>query len=530
MDEGDIREPEWHVMLTRCYGGISFNAEFKSGLLGKLRAKLPRPEPAGMGTEEDWRRLLAIPGPCRPAPGFKIGLREKLLARRRELSLDPDGVEGRLIGRVLSTSFSPITPRREFASRLLRQLKERQTNSLALRRRFRRRSLFFSLASGLAAAAVVLFVILPVASPDFGPGSAPVGAPVPDSSQLDRMAKTVPVWDGREVASLTDSPPARDGNSSLYASPSPPGAPAAFKVADIFLSSPLPDRARGLGMEFNDGGGWREMDPAQAVPVSFGMAFRPARRDNEALGGVGLGFADGSSISMRGDSLLTAGERGFNLGRGVMSVNVPREAGESLRLNFPEREVAVRPGTFLAVSAEAGEQYAEGGAPAPRITVADGGMAVARGRGGSGILFANHVYDIDNYVSPDLPGRPLCLAECEELEKRLAIMPGAGGAMSNRLAAGQGAYAFGSGGPMLVSDRPSYRNKILPYGFNRQDSRWVADSYDGQPVIGIEYLSDAYFSLADSRRDLAPALALGAEVILDAGDGVFYEIYRRDLP
>jgi hypothetical protein len=297
-------------------------------------------------------------------------------------------------------------------------------------------------------------------------------------------------------------------------------ADSGFRLDDLFMGSGLPESIQGLGMEFDAGDGWQPMEPTRTVPIRAGMSFRPAANRE---GAAGLFLADGSVISLTDNSLLASTDQGFQLRGGVMSVNTPDRMTESMRLHFSERDVSVRPETFLAVMVEPAEKYAAGGAPAPKIAVADGGLAVARGRYGSGPLLANHVYAIDNYVSPDLPSRTLGPSECEELEKQFPasfmsapINP----ALLVSMGENGGFRPTGSGA------RPSYLSETTPLGFTQKNSRWVADSYAGQPTIGVQYLSDAFFAFADKHRNLAPALALGPDTILDGGDGKFYEIVR----
>ncbi|MDR1518733.1 MAG: hypothetical protein LBU23_01125 [Planctomycetota bacterium] len=486
-DAIDQWDREWGVILARCYGAVDFRREFKAGLLDELRDKLAEKTavPENPGTDGDWRRFLKTAYvPCRPAPEFKASLWKALLARQRQLAAAGEG-EVDAVEAALRGAYAPVLPRREFATRLLANLKERQRD-MSYRRRSSLQSGLLYLASGFAAAAMLMLALnLPA-----------LRSAAPPASEF-----------GADLASVPLPEPVP-----------PPTAGNALQVDDLFRQSPLPGSVRGLGIEMRDGGGWLAMNPAQMVSVRPGMSFRPVSTAGEAAEPAGLDFAGGSAISMRGDAMLTASDAGFQLQRGVMSVNVPDDAPDGLRLHFPERDIAVRPGTFLAVSAGAADQYAEGGAPAPKVTIADGGMAIARGENGSGALFANHVYSIDRYVSPDLPGRSLCNIECEELEKsRPASLSGQPGRLAS-LGGQGGRPAAGRRPPADYAARP-------PYGFSKRDSRWVADSFKGQPTLRIKYLSDAYFGLADSRRDLAAALALGPDVVIDGGDGGFYEIY-----
>ena len=65
--------------------------------------------------------------------------------------------------------------------------------------------------------------------------------------------------------------------------------------------------------------------------------------------------------------------------------------------------------------------------------------------------------------------------------------------------------------------------------FTLIDGVWVDTTFDvsGTAPLRVAYLSDDYFALAESRADLAAALAIGQRVIVVV-DGVAYEVVAAD--
>lgn len=540
----ESKDENWGRLLQAAYVPCNANPGFKASLLTRLKTKQAEMSQTETQSVEDrnWSRLLkSAYVPCDENASFKTQLLTQLKTKQTQLEDVPAPVgEEAAVDTVLSSSYTPIKPRREFQTRLLENLKERQRSTTIIRRSSRRRTIFMSSISSIAAAAAVVFVVwlLPV---DGQKPENTVAAPAPEAlAMLDSIsmpsegitasAITAPAYDVAAIP-VTFEPEAFDstqtgGFANSFADFADVAAPAAglafaaagsYRLSDAFSSRPLPETVRGIGMEIDSGDGWQVMDETYIANISPGMAFRPVQ---SALSTTGLGFGDGSTVLMCQDAELEATADGFKVRRGTLAVTVPENSEERFRLHFPERDIAIEPGTMLAVTVESGEGYAEGGAPAPLVRVADGGMAIARGKNGSGPLLANHVYRIDRYVSPDLPSRSLCEAECEELEKSLY-----------RRAAPQspssGSFAPGRLPSQLVSlPMPQYRSTPAPEGFSKKGSRWEAHSYVNQPTIRIKYLSDDYFGFANMRRDLASALSLGSEVVIDGGDGNFYEIYK----
>lgn len=519
MSEQSIeRDGQWNKLLTCCYGEeVEADTTFKSNLLQKLKTRTAEnrhsAETTDSAEDRNWSRLLQTAHePCEPRAGFKSHLLGQLKARSTQLTGPVrTQAEEDVLKKVLTASYTPVEPRREFQTRLLENLKERQRNTTVLRRASRRRTLFLSAMSSMAAAAAVLFVVWAAPFSATTPASPlrPSASPVIDDNLIEFASAPAPERNTSFAAMVTDAAaPAAAGLA--FASFTP------YRVEDTFNQKALPEAVLGRGMEVNHGEGWHPMTEDTYGSIRPGMQFRPASSGSKT---AGLGFNDGSSILMCADSMIEATADGFTVKQGTMAVDVPESSANRFRLNFPERDIAVEPGTMLAVTMPAPDAYADGGSPAPLVRVADGGMAVARGRNGSGILLANQVYRLYDYVTPEIPGRPLCEAECEDLERTL-LLPN-GPSTNNGQSAGSNYALFASAGGSSFSTMPA-----TPVGFIQKDSRWVAKDYRGQQTVKIKYLSDDYFGLASSRRDLAPALALGADVIIDGKDDIFYEIYK----
>lgn len=515
----EAREDEnWSRLLTAAYTPCAPSHEFKTGLLGKLKAKqaetVTEEVESVSGEDHNWRRLLtAAYEPCVPNPEFKKHLLGQLKARNTQLTGPVrTQAEDELLKTILTTSYTPVSPRREFQTRLLENLKERQRNTSIQRRQSRRRTLFLSAVSGLAAAAAVVFVVT-VMRVDAPP--APTAGFIDIAQLPDTVIEHVPAAPSRSdfVATLASDTVSSDGFQTATANLAFAPGTTPYRVDEAFSGPALPETVHGVGMEVDWGEGWHPMGTNQIASLTPGMTFRPSPQASFA---TGLGFGDGSTILLCPDSVIEATDDGFTVRRGTLAVTVPENSDDRFRLHFSERDIAVEPGTMLAVTVPSPDAFAEGGAPAPTVRVADGGLAVARGKAGSGPLLANHTYRIDSYVTPDLPGRPICEAECAELEKRLN--PTNYAALAST---GNPSSTVGS-----VRRNTFSTQTAIPAGFVQRGSRWVSKNFDDQQTVKIKYLSDEYFTFANVRRDLAPALALGAEVVIDGGDGAFYEIMK----
>ncbi|MDR1613205.1 MAG: hypothetical protein LBT97_10565 [Planctomycetota bacterium] len=487
----DKRDGQWGVMLSRCYGKVTADDEFRTALLESLKNRIrERAEgPRDVGSEANWSALLSRTyPPCKPSEEFRTILLRDMKDRQRQIV----DIRNETVIQGLVSSYHPVQPRRDFETRLLENLKQRQKTRIIYKRTIRRRSIFASLASGLAAAAAVLFIVRAGPADMRGASSVPVfavAAVAPFTQDGEAASVVVPISDFATAS-------ARDAFEAVPAVAEVPALAA-------FASRVLPKTAVGLGMELNDGAGWRAMDETTLTRVSPGMSFRST--DSTAI----LDFDNGSNILLRPGAVVNVAENGIGVERGELAVTVPHQTDNSLRILLADREVAVQPGTMLAVNAHNPDKYAAGGVPAPEVMISDGGLALARGKNGVGPLFANQVYLIDNYVTPDIPGRPMYAIECESMERDFAPAFDSGNSMSQ-----------------LVSAPANVFTPRTPTGFRNDGGRLVANNYDNQDTVRIEYLSGEYFTLADSRRDLASAMALGANLIFDGGDGVFYEIYK----
>ncbi|MCC8190832.1 MAG: hypothetical protein LIP77_09410 [Planctomycetes bacterium] len=509
-EQSEKWDSQWCRLLTHCHGAVEADQVFKSTLLVDLKRKVAenrdRAEAADAARRDaGWSRLLAHAYvPCDPSPDFKATLLQSLKQKQALSTANPEApdVTEPVIQAILASSFQPVKPRQEFETRLLANLKERQRTNTGVRRRNRRRTLFMVAMTSMSAAAMAVFVLW--SAPMTPDSSPPASLNVLDIAGISHQPQFVPV--------------AAESISQDHAV-----MPAAFeyRIADAFADAPLPRSVVGLkNIEADAGAGWQAMDADTITALMPGMLFRVARGSDGSLG-----FSDNTMLTMSSDALVEATPAGLHLRRGSALLSVPDTASRRFRLFFPERDIAVEPGTQLAMFVPSEDEFAAGGAPAPQVMVVEdgdtrGGLALARGKYGVGPLFARYLYNLDNYVTPDLPGRPMCETECEDLEKMFKAQT----LQSERPMA---AFAGGSVSPFGGARfERSFTTVYTPVGFVQQGDRWQAETYRGGPTVRIRYLSDEYFGLANGRRDLARGLALGGNVILDGGDGVFYEIFQ----
>lgn len=535
-DESIKWDGQWSKLLTHCHGmEAPADAGFKSRLLDELKAKTARHLDAQTRTDEanadKWGRLMnASYIPCHPDEQFKNSLLGQLKARQQSLATgtaetaeqEPAAVSDDAIQTLLTHSYEPVAPRRDFETRLLDNLKERQRRVTSSRRRFRRRTIFTSAASSIAAAAMVMFVVWAMPFPGQtvqSPFKGNLRLPVPDTALVETREAAEPMQ--LPIAEISASAP----TAAVPVSFDPasfdvvPASFGGYRVADAFAGPALPKNAFALqNIEMDAGGGWTPVDGKSTVMLKPGLRFR-------ASGGMGhVEFADGSMISLSPNGLLQATADGLNVAEGFMLISVPDYSSERFRLHFSERDIAIEPGTDLAVLVEPAGEYAAGGAPAPMVMVVDrpdspGGLALAKGKTGVGPLLARQIYRLDHYVTPALPSRTLYDTECNDLEK---FYKAETVHFANPPASLVGGFATGSD-----RDTAGYTATVLtPVGFAKQGDRWVAESYGNEPTVKLKYLSDSYFGFANERRDLARALALGSEVVIDGGDGNFYEIVK----
>ncbi len=551
---------QWSQLLTHAHGeDVVADAGFKSGLLQSLKDKVAaRHLDAAPGetsqTDDDrqWGALLSATYiPCYPDGEFKDELLKKMKARQaatfgvaamtatseatgESIATEPvtaddtsaDNHEDEALRTILSKSYKPVDARREFQTRLLENLKERQRRTADTRSRARRLAFYLSSASGVVAAALVIFVVW----------LSPTGQAMPE--QRGNLRLTVP----SVVADATPAPVTRSSSRSLasssffpiqaddtydafqgsivpasYEEPIPAEF-ASYSVANAFDGPALPDRVSPhQNLQVNTGDGWFQADAGANLALQPGMQFRASET------GMGhLEFPDGAMVTMSPTSQLAATRDGLTVLQGFLLISVPLASQNRFRLHFPERDLAIEPGTDLAVMVESADNYAEGGAPAPMVMVVDrpdspGGLALARGKNGVGPLLAKQLYHLDKYVTADLPSRILCDTECEDLNKLFKME-------TIRTAYPKASFAGGFAG-----DRDAGGNTAIvltPAGFSKRGDQWVADTYNGQDTVKIRYLSDGYFGFANARRDLSRALSLGSNVIIDSGNGTFYEIYK----
>lgn len=554
-DMSDKWDKQWGTLLTRCHGEeVQANAEFKSNLLDQLKNKTAQNLETGALTDtaddEKWSRLMkAAYVPCHYEEDFKSDLLGKLKTKLGQtvtaVEATTDTTEDKAIRTILTRIYQPVAPRKEFETRLLDNLKERQRVTTVYRKKSSRRALFLSSVSGLAAAAMVMFVVwVGPAAPATQSAieqtfaSAPVTTlPIPNTTEAaeaaapERRDLRLPLPEMASVATPVnfDDQAFSGGNLPAVASPyafadvgpaSFDVVPASFtnyRVADAFSGPALPENAFALqNIEMDSGDGWVSLSEATGISLAAGMTFR-------SRGGMGhLRFSDGSLVTVTPNALMKATDEGFTVERGLALVSVPDTSRAGFRLHFTERDIAIEPGTDLAVMVESPDGYAEGGAPAPMVMVVDrqdspGGLALARGERGVGPLFSKQIYRLDRYVTPALPGRALCETECQDLDKFFK--------METVRQIGHPMASF-AGGFATNNDRDmGYTATVItPAGYSKRGDKWVSDKYRGEQTIKLSYLSDSYFGFANARRDLARDLALGSQVIIDGGDGKFYEI------
>lgn len=126
---------------------------------------------------------------------------------------------------------------------------------------------------------------------------------------------------------------------------------------------------------------------------------------------------------------------------------------------------------------------------------------------------------------------PLGAAEQERIANdqfsQLEAMPAApsSGQAAVEKAAGQGALAGAEAPAALTAESANLVRIVGARTFVFSEDKWIDTAFDPQTekTVKVVYLSDDYFSLANSRPDLAAAFALG-DAVIAFSDGVAYEV------
>ena len=126
---------------------------------------------------------------------------------------------------------------------------------------------------------------------------------------------------------------------------------------------------------------------------------------------------------------------------------------------------------------------------------------------------------------------PLGAAEQERIANdqfsQLEAMPAApsSGQAAVEKAAGQGAMADADAPASLSADSANLVRIVGARTFVFSEGKWIDTAFDPQTekTVKVAFLSDDYFSLANSRPDLAAAFALG-DAVIAFSDGVAYEV------
>lgn len=136
-------EKQWGELLSHAYGEeVEARPDFRAGLLAKLKAKtaenIAEAESDTADTDADaanWQKLLsATYPPCEPSREFKSSLLTRLKQRQHEVAAftgfeaegETDSAEDANWRTLLTATYSEGTARPEFKSGLLAELKQKQ--------------------------------------------------------------------------------------------------------------------------------------------------------------------------------------------------------------------------------------------------------------------------------------------------------------------------------------------------------------------------------------------------------------------
>lgn len=444
------------------------------------------------------------------------------------------------VGMLLKRAYEPVESRPEFREDLLGKLKQRQQVMRQTRSDRRRRNViqFYGSLAALATAAAIVVSILPHSStaitppppnksaPTLEPGTAFVEASDETPALESHLVAARPVPAPTASEARTWKPTTiEDETKTIIASMATPvqsvGAAALVDEPSVPLRVMSPARHVVSKSE------WHTVAADESVSLGHNECIRSVENTD---GEVGIWVGDGSVVGLYPGGELGNRKGDVALCRGEAIVIVHKGA-QPLALRVPDYRLQIEPGSRIFLRVVSGPEYAEGGAPAPCVTVLDGAIT-AKGPHGTGQLRAGSSYRLYSTFINGMPGRTVT-----DTQRR--ILPTSGRRPSLASLASTGAAIRGidrsavsdqlrEPGELESSAGSRDNNELVLRGhhFLRRDGRWVAEgvSAGDQPQVRLAYDSPEFYEfLRDNQWLKYYIYHLGPSFVLEH-DGLLVEM------
>ncbi len=324
---------------------------------------------------------------------------------------------------LLNQAYDRPEPDEIFRNQLLQRLRGKQMQVRARRRR-KIITLCTSCATAAAAAAFVIGVLplnglQPVAAPEPGVAAAPQpGAAQPFATgshyrPLPPSAIKIASHGDLRTAPFADFVSAPGGSRSVEASVAPVLAGTVTPAQITHLDGQYAHAINAIEIRTGTGD-WSALKADSKFMLKKGMQIRTPVGTADP---VTVAIRNGTMLMLDGMSRIAVGEKDLRLqdGRAVVSLTHSKLGVE---LHLAKQELALQPGAMAFLRVEDGDDYAQGGAPAPVMVLLKGQalplQADGAVRSDANVLSANKVYELYNTGTGRYPSREIGSYESQQ--------------------------------------------------------------------------------------------------------------------
>lgn len=309
----------------------------------------------------------------------------------------------RNLARLLGQAYEQPSIRVAFRDDLLSRLKHRQRQN-RLRRRQRVISLYVSLAAAASVCLVIGMSFLSPAQPG-GFEAVPGGEAHASVAEAPSPARDAVVPSANPVLAGRSAPPqATTRTVSLH-----PGRLASLTRPSARAVEPLDFRPC-------SGSAWAHLSKDEGFTLVDGAEIRtPVGSLEPAL----VVIEGGPAILLDGYTRVCLEEGQIRLSDGRTVLSVP-EGAEAVPVRVAGHTVVFEPGTMAFLAVDQGEAFAEGGAPAPIVTILRGSAYPVHAT--EAPLLAGRVYHLYDTPTGRFPGRNLGENELERFQPKMNVV------------------------------------------------------------------------------------------------------------
>ncbi|MBN2713810.1 MAG: hypothetical protein JXR97_15435 [Planctomycetes bacterium] len=285
-----------------------------------------------------------------------------------------DGLD-RSLKVLLSRAYEPVDYRQEFRDDLLDKLKSKQREMAGTKKKRGNTIRLFKYFTGLAAAAAFIFTIAPMVTPQTKTAGDPTIAGS-DSSAKEPTIAAVPSMKktlfGNEDARIDE------------------------KIHSVT------DNAQAVQVKFG-GNDWQTIDSDADVQFCNKMQLKVNDKHPD---NVMLALADGAYLTVSPGSKVCNDGGKLKIDDGKVRLKLA-ETAKPLTVALPQYNIQLNPGADIAFKVESGNEYADGGAPAPYVAVFNGTATAMGSNNVKSDLTAGNGYDMFPSLLAVVPGHKL---------------------------------------------------------------------------------------------------------------------------